>query len=236
MKVAVVTGASTGIGREVAKRLANESYFVFLVGRDKPKLQTLKDEIGVNSQIVLCDLSNVVDIRRFIDEIKLNQETVDVICNIAGVWHGDSESYIGRDFEKFSEKIITDSINVALVAPMLIVNGLLSVIPHGASVINLSGTFTEGAKGMLPYYVSKRSVEDFTVGLAHELERKKIKVNCVSPNDTSTEAYKKFFPQHSVGAQTPEIVAKFIIELTQKDVTGKVFVIKDGVVIEGFHK
>jgi NAD(P)-dependent dehydrogenase (short-subunit alcohol dehydrogenase family) len=107
---------------------------------------------------------------------------------------------------------------------------------EGSSIINLSGTFENGGKGWLPYYVSKRAIEDLTIGLSQELADKGIKVNCVSPSDTATEEYKKFFPDDAKDAQSPEQVAKLFLDLTQKDVTGKIFVIRKGKVEEGFHK
>ncbi len=103
-------------------------------------------------------------------------------------------------------------------------------------MINLSGTFENGAKGWLPYYVSKRALEDFTVGLAEDLKEKGIKVNAISPSDTQTEAYKRFFPEDAANAQTPETVAKVIIETILREETGKVFVVKNGQITEGFHK
>ena len=75
-------------------------------------------------------------------------------------------------------------------------------------MINLSGTFENGAKGWLPYFVSKRAIEDLTLGLAQELEEKDIQVNCISPSDTATEAYAKFFPQYMNDAIEPSEIAK----------------------------
>ena len=70
----------------------------------------------------------------------------------------------------------------------------------GSKIINISGTFESGAKGWLPYYVSKKAIENLTVGLSQELRDKQIQVNCISPSDTLTESYQKFFPEYA----TPE--------------------------------
>ena len=108
---------------------------------------------------------------------------------------------------------------------------------NGSSIINLSGTFEDGGKGWLPYYASKRALEDFTLGLADELRDKGIKVNCVSPSDTATEEYIKYFPEDAKDANFPEVVAKVIAGLVTGTETGKFVVIKKGKIItDGFHK
>jgi len=98
---------------------------------------------------------------------------------------------------------------------------------------------TFGAKGWLPYYVSKRAIEDLTIGLAEELKDKSIQVNAISPSDTATEAYKKYFPQYVKEAIEPEKIAKqavFLCSPEANDITGKVSVVKKGEKpFEGFH-
>jgi NAD(P)-dependent dehydrogenase (short-subunit alcohol dehydrogenase family) len=106
----------------------------------------------------------------------------------------------------------------------------------GSSIVNLSGTFENGAKGWLPYFASKRALEDFTLGLAEELRGKGIRVNCVSPSDTATEEYQKYFPEDARDASTPEQVAKLVVDVAEKDEMGKFWVIKKRRVFEGYHK
>ena len=109
-------------------------------------------------------------------------------------------------------------------------------MPKKSKIINISGTFESGAKGWLPYYVSKKAIEDLTIGLAQELECKDIQVNAISPSDCATFAYKKYFPQYINEAIAPEKIAQFVVDLCQKDITGKVFVLKkDQEPFESFH-
>ena len=104
-------------------------------------------------------------------------------------------------------------------------------------ILNLSGTFENGGKGWIPYFVSKRAIEDFTVGLADELRDKSIRVNGVSPSDTATESYKKYFPEYIEDSLDPKEVAKLISKIYfESKETGKIWVIKKGQeVFEGFH-
>ena len=238
-KFAVVTGASTGIGRAIALAFAKEGAFVALVGKSEEKLletSNLIKETSGKSKVFICDLSDNSSLRTLISSIKSEIGRIDILVNVAGIWHGKDEVYAGKDFESFDEKVILDTYSVGLTVPTLLSHAFIHLMPSGSTIINLSGTFENGGKGWLPYYVSKRAIEDLTIGLSQELSDKGIRVNCVSPSDTATEEYKRFFPDDAKDAQTPEDVAKLFVELVNKDETGKVFVIKKGKVEEGFHK
>ena len=120
---------------------------------------------------------------------------------------------------------------VGTVAPSLLVHGLLPLMPERGKILNISGTFTNGAKGWLPYYVSKKAIEDLTVGLSEELADKKIQVNGISPSDTATAAYKKYFAEYLDEAIEPKLIAKqavFLCSNEADDITGKIFVMKKG--------
>lgn len=238
-KFAVVTGASTGIGRAIAIEFAKEGAFVALVGRMEDKLlitKSLITRLGGKSGVLVGDFTKIDSVDALIALIKKQTDKVDILANVAGIWHGENEVYADKDFESFSEKVILDTYAVGLTVPTILAHAFIPLMSQGSSIINLSGTFENGGKGWLPYYVSKRAIEDLTIGLSEELKDKGIKVNCVSPSDTATEEYKKFFPEYAKDAQSPEQVAKFFVELTQKDITGKIFVIRKGKVEEGFHK
>jgi short-subunit dehydrogenase len=238
MKYAIVSGASTGIGREVAIEFAKNNFEVGLVGRNLDGLIETKKMIEDNrgsAKIYECDLANIKDISELVEKIKDETNQIDLIANIAGIWHGKDSVFSGINFEKFEEKILLETMEVGIIAPMLLVNKLLPLMV-GGDIINLSGTFENGGKGWLPYYVSKRAIEDFTIGLADELKEKNIKVNCVSPSDTATENYQKFFPQYIDESIDPKIIAKKFIEIINSEDRGKIWVIKkDKEIVEGFH-
>lgn len=239
MKFAIVTGASTGIGREISIELAMNNFEIGLIGRNLEGLNETKERIeknGGKAKIYECDLSDIKEINLLISKIKENTKSIDLVANIAGVWHGKDSVFAGIDFDKFEEKILLETMNVGIIAPMLLINKM-SPLMNGGDIINLSGTFESGAKGWLPYFVSKRAIEDFTIGLADELKSRGIKVNCISPTDTATESYKKFFPEYINESIDPKIIAKEFIKIIDSKKTGKVWVVKKNKeVAEGFHQ
>ena len=231
-KFAVVTGASTGIGREISIALGKEGGFIALVARSKgPLLETknLVEKAGGGAEIFPTDLAQIDSVNNLVREIKKIAKKVDFLLNVAGIWHGVNEVYADKNFESFSQKVILDTFMVGTIMPTLLTHAFIPLMPKGARIINLSGTFESGAKGWLPYFVSKRAIEDLTIGLSQELERKNISVNAVSPSDTATEAYHKYFPQYIKDAIDPNEIAKFVIHLCSVEadgITGKVFVLK----------
>lgn len=241
MKVSLVTGASTGIGRATALAMAGSGYSVILVARSEDKLNETKkliEEKGGQAIVIPTDLSNIDSINSLISKVKEQVTELHAIINIAGIWHGTDEVFASKDFETFNQQTILDTYTVGFTAPTLIVHGLLPLMKEQSKIVNLSGTFENGGKGWLPYYSSKRAIEDLTVGLSQELEDRNIQVNCVSPSDTATEQYGKYFPQYMDEAITPEAIAKKIVELCDPatTTTGKVVVMKkDTEPFEGFH-
>lgn len=239
-KYALVTGASTGIGRAVAIELGKQGWTVLLVARRMSGLEKTRDFVeksGGKGIVMGTDLTKLEEIDHIVDLVSTEATQLDLIVNVAGIWHGKDEVYAGKNITDFDWKIIENTYKVGIIVPTIIASGLTNLMPKGASIINISGTFENGAKGWLPYYVSKRAIEDFTVGLSEELKDKGIKVNCVSPSDTATEEYIKYFPEEAKNANKPEDIAKKVIELISVEQTGRTVIVRQGSEIkEGFHK
>lgn len=241
-KFALVTGASTGIGRAIAIEFSKEGAFVALVGRNQDKLletKTLITRKGGHAEVFLGDFTKINSLDALITDVKQKIEKINILVNVAGIWHGKDEVYADKDFETFSKDVILDTFTVGLTAPTFLIHAFIPIMPKGGKILNISGTFESGAKGWLPYYVSKRGIEDLTIGLAEELKNKGIHVNAISPSDTATEEYKKYFPQYTEDAIEPKEIGKYAVYLCSDeayDVTGKVFVMKKGQKpYEGYH-
>jgi uncharacterized protein len=240
MKYALVTGASTGIGKETAIALSNNGFEIGLVGRNQKKLSVTKKIIEKQQGkaiIHLADFSDTNSVISLCNSIIASNIRIDLIANIAGLWHGTNQVYAGINFEKFDNKILMDTMNIGIITPMLLIKNLLPLLNPNALVVNLSGTFENGGKGWLPYFVSKRALEDFTIGLADELKEKNIRVIGISPSDTATESYQQFFFQYINDSIDPKEIAIYISKLyAHPQETGKIFVIKKGqTIFESFH-
>lgn len=241
-KYAVITGASTGIGKAIAIEFAKEGAFVFLTARTTDRLKAVQQIIinnGGKAEVIPADLSNIAVISGFINSIKDVTDRIDVIVNVAGVWHDQGRVYAANRFELFSQDVIVKTYNVGITAPTLIVHGLLPLMPSKSKILNISGKFSHGAKNWLPYYMSKKAIEDLTVGLSEELLDRNIEVNCISPSDTGTESYQRFYPRVEEKTLAPEEVAQFACRLCSSEtdnITGKVFVMIAGrQPYEAFH-
>ena len=213
--------------------------FYFLVREKKlEETQTLIAQNNGEAKVILVDLSNIQSLNDAIALLRNEEKQIDVLVNVAGLWHGDNEIYAGKDFEMFSQQIVLDTYAVGITAPALLAQACIPLMQKGSKILNISGTFESGAKGWLPYYVSKRAIEDFTVGLSQELLEKGIQVNCISPSDVATEAYCNYFPQYISDSITPEYVADQAVRLcsSESDLTGKIVVLKKGKEpFKGFH-
>lgn len=240
-KFAIVTGSSTGIGQAIAIELAAQGIQITLVGRSEERLLQTKNfihERGGLAEVIICDLSKIDSVHDLIKNISRQTDHIDILVNVAGIWHGADEVYAGKDFESFDPKVIVDTYAVGITTPTLLSHACIPFMKSGSKILNISGTFEDGAKGWLPYFVSKRAIEDLTIGLSEELQDKNIQVNAISPSDTATDAYKKFFPQYIEEAIEPTEIAKFAAQLCAEEstVTGKVFVMKkDTKPFVGYH-
>jgi NAD(P)-dependent dehydrogenase (short-subunit alcohol dehydrogenase family) len=235
-KVAVVTGASTGIGREIAKAITSHGGRVALIGRSVKGLKETQrqiQELNGDAKIFIADLRNEQDIGKIVSGILNEYGSVDIIANVAGVWHNEKTVYYGPPLWETPEEQINEILDVTIRAPMLLTRGLLpSMIEKSqGKILQISGTFESGASGWLHYYVAKKALEHFTVGLSEELRQYKIQVNTISPSDTYTQAYRKFFPdtkeEECLSPVDVADLAIFLLSEAADHITGSCIVIRN---------
>lgn len=221
MKYAFVTGASRGIGKEVAKELASKGYFVFLAGRDLKALDQTKLEIsnaGGNAESVILDLLSLENIKTVSNIIKEKTNHLDILANIAGMYHDDEKHFFGIPFEQYSDDAIIKNINAILVGHILLTKYLVQFMDKDSSIVNMSGSFDEGETGVISDFITKHGIETFTQQLPLELADKGIRVNALRPGFVYTESVKKFFPDlEPTEALDPKEVAQKIVEIAQDE-------------------
>jgi NAD(P)-dependent dehydrogenase (short-subunit alcohol dehydrogenase family) len=188
-KVALVTGASSGIGRATAVRFAGEGAQVVLVGRDRAALSATASEIGQGGGeafAVVADVTDERDAERVVRETIDDFDRLDVLVNAAGILANGT-------IETTSLAAWDEMLNVNLRA----VFHLMSLaVPHlertGGNVVNVSSvTGLRSFPGVLAYCVSKAGVDQLTRCAALELAPKKIRVNAVNPGVVVTQVHRR---------------------------------------------
>lgn len=228
---ALVTGASRGIGREVAVELVRAGCMVLAVGRDLAKLNETKQkilEIGGRVEVYQVDLRKVDEIEKLIDKVKNKYSHLNILCNVAGIYHSDKQTYFDIPYQDFTNEAIVDSLDVGIKASMILAKGLLPLMKNGGRIVNTSGTFGKGErentfeKGCMADLVTKKAIEVFTKQLAYELEGTGVTVNAIQQWYVWTENVQKFFPEVESEAIPVNKVAKAYVELLKSDRNGEI--------------
>jgi len=180
---AVVTGASSGIGYEIAKLLSDKGYDIIAVARDKEKLNKLKEECKTNIDIYTVDLSDLDSVLKFCENIK--NEDIDILVNNAGF------GAFG-EFNSIELDNAMKMIDVNIRALHVLTYKFLYIMKEKdrGYILNIGSVagFIPGPL-MSEYYATKAYVLRLTQGISKELKKEKIKVHicvcCPGPVNTN---------------------------------------------------
>ena len=241
-KIAIITGAGSGIGKACALAFAKEGAKVALVGRRRDRLESVAREIGDSAFVAAGDLASKDDLARIVADTAKHFGSINVLLNNAGVLHpGTAEETTEAEWEE------TFNVNVRGVWRLS-----CAVLPHlreagGGSIINIAsvlGLF--GSKIRAAYAASKGAVVLLTKSMAMDHAVDKIRVNCICPAFVETEltraAYGKLpdpaaaiqarLAQHPIGRLgQPQDIAGAALFLASEEsswVTGAAFPIDGG--------
>jgi 3-oxoacyl-[acyl-carrier protein] reductase len=184
-KVAVVTGASKGIGAAIAKSLSAAGAAVVVnYSSSKEGADRIVADIkskGGKAIAVKGDVAKTGDVRQLFDETKKAFGTLDVLVNNAGV-------YKFVPLEEITEDEFHREFNVNVLGKILATKEALKHFgPNGGSVINMSSIASAGVAEAAVYSGTKGAVDAITRGLAAELGPRKIRVNAIAPGTVETE-------------------------------------------------
>jgi len=180
-KVAVITGATSGMALATAKLFVEEGAYVFVTGRRKEQLDEAVKAIGTNVTGVQGDAGNLADLDRLYEAVKTQKGQIDVLFASAGV--GDFNMPIGSVTEEAFDK--TFGVNVR--GTLFAVQKALPLMRDGGSIIlNGSSAGVKGLPGMGVYNASKAAVRSFARTWTNDLKERKIRVNVISPGTIDT--------------------------------------------------
>jgi gluconate 5-dehydrogenase len=186
-KVAVITGASRGLGRPMAKGLAAAGAHVVLVARDQAKLDQVRDEIlaeGGQATSLPMDLSDESAIRSGIQRIGRDLGSIDICVNNAGIinWQPILESDVA-DFERIMDTNVKATFIMSQECAVLMRAG-----GRGGRIVNIGSVLsTLGRAKLHAYCTSKSAIVGLTRSLAAELGRDNITANVIAPGYFVTE-------------------------------------------------
>jgi NAD(P)-dependent dehydrogenase (short-subunit alcohol dehydrogenase family) len=226
-KKAVITGVSSGIGQAIKQKLEGNGWEVVGISRHLPM-----DEVGYEA-----DLSQLEFVEPVATRAGEEHGPIDAFIHVAGVWHDETAVLAGKKLHEFTTPEIVKTMNVGLTSAMVFSARLMPFMNENASMLFISGAFEDGGANWLPYYTSKRALEDFIVGLAADEQR--VQVYGVSPGTTATDSLKKFSPGSYDSAQSPEKVANTCMELIERRLsasTGTIVEVKNGTIGLGYHR
>jgi len=212
-KVAIVTGASRGIGRAISIALAQEAATVVLAARSIQKLQETADQVteaGGKAEIVVTELTEEESIKNLVKVTSEKFSRLDILVNNAGVTHSAKlEETTTEDWERCMQ------VNVR--APFILCRETLGLLKKSQAgyIINIASVV--GVKGyplQSAYTSSKHALRGMTISLAEELKGSNIRVHLLCPGGVDTELVQKVRPDIKRDElMQPEEIAELVLYL-----------------------
>ncbi|MEN8076323.1 3-oxoacyl-[acyl-carrier-protein] reductase [Clostridioides difficile] len=242
-KNVIVTGATRGIGREIALTLAKNGANIAINYRNyNTEIDNLLNEIkglGVDAIAIKCDVSKTQEVDDFIKEVKSHFNTIDVLVNNAGI---TKDGLILRmkeeDFDDVLDVNLKGTFNATKAISSIMVRQKYGKIINISSVVGIAGN-----AGQCNYAASKAGVIGFSKSVARELASRNINVNVVAPGYINTDMTKslpdkvkeeitKSIPMKQIG--DPKDVANLVLFLSSNlsdYITGQVINVDGGMVM-----
>jgi len=224
-KVALITGASQGLGRALALAYAREGASLVINSRSEESIRPVAEEVeGLGAEVlaVAADVSNGEDALRLVGEAVGRFGGIDVLVNNAGL--------LGPrvTIEDYPEDEWRRVIDANLTGPFLVSKAAVPHLREGASIINVvSGVSVEGRAEWGAYSVSKFGMEGLSQILAAELEDRGVRSNAVDPGGMRTgmraAAYPEEDPRTRITPEENTAVFVYLASDESKGVTGKRF-------------
>ncbi len=213
---ALITGASSGMGRDMAKILSQKGYDLILVARDEKKLEEVKKQLKTETRIVVMDISNEENCKKIYEENK----DIDILINNAGF--GDCGHFEETSLDKDIQMIHTNIIAYHILTKLYLKEMIKKDSGKILNVASIAG-FMPGPL-MTTYYSTKNYVVRFSESIREELRRKKSKVqiSILCPGPVDTNFNKVADVEFALKGLSSEYVAKYAIN---KFLKGKFYIV-----------
>lgn len=202
MATALITGASKGIGKAMATKLAAQGYDLLLVARSEKLLsdlaQSLESKNGIRVHWIAEDLCKTESTDTILKKIKDNNLGIEILINNAGygLWGRFDTLTFAEQYDMMSINMLTMTRLTHALLPMLKEN-------KSAYILNVASTAAYQAVPTLSAYAASKSfVVLFTRALAYEMKGSPVSVSCLSPGPTETNF------MHAAGMTTPEMIKR----------------------------
>lgn len=205
---AFITGASSGIGKDMAKYLASKNVDLILVARRKEKLEELKRKLTVDVKILSYDLTKKENVFKVFEEVK--DENIDIVINNAGfgLFGELLETDLERELEMIDLNIVSYHILTKLFLKKLESQG------HGYLMnVCSSAGFLAGPR-LSTYYATKNYILKLTMAVYEELRRRKspVSISALCPGPVNTEFNKVAKGAFTIKGESSEYIAKYAID------------------------
>jgi NAD(P)-dependent dehydrogenase (short-subunit alcohol dehydrogenase family) len=203
-KIALVTGANSGIGLATAKSFVTEGAYVYITGRRDSELARAAAVIARNVTAVPGDVSKPADLDRLFAQIQREQGRLDIVFANAGV---AKFAPLGTITEEFYDSIF----DVNVKGLLFTVQKALPLMPEGGSIIvNASVVASKGLPANSVYSATKAAVRSFARTWATDLKSRRIRVNAVSPGTIDTPGLNDLLASSDVGEQRRTAIASAV--------------------------
>ncbi len=182
-RVALVTGAASGIGLATARRLAADGVRLALVDIDRPGLDRAVAELGDadRARAIACDVGSFAACERAVADALAWAGRLDIVVNCAGVWvEGPTETMTEADWDRVVDVNLKGTFSICR-------HAIPALVASGGCIVNVSSDAgLWGNKGAAVYSASKGGVTILTKALAVELAARGVRVNAVCPGDVDS--------------------------------------------------